>query len=128
MTAARRIYSWMQANATAGLWWGHGKYDGSVYPKVHNPAGKPHWLVALWTTGHVTLQFQYLASDPAFAAEERRLDLLRRLNAIPNVNIPVSKIGLFPSIPLSSLTAASALDQFMATLDWALRNIKGAWS
>jgi hypothetical protein len=95
---------------------------------VHDPAGKPHWLVALWTTGHVTLQLQYLASDPAFAAEERRLDFLRRLNAIPNVNIPVSIIGLFPSIPLSSLTAAPALDQFMATLDWALSTIKATWS
>jgi hypothetical protein len=124
---ARRIYAWMQDNATHGLWWGRGKVEGSVYPVLHDPHGKPHWLVALWTTGHVTLQFGFLAADPAFAPEERRLELLHRLNAVPGVNIPPSKIALFPSIQLVQLIPPAALDQFIAVLDWAMQTIKAAW-
>jgi hypothetical protein len=124
---ARRIYVWMQVNATHGLWWGRGKVDGSVYPVLHDLYGKPHWLVALWTTGHVTLQFGFLAADPAFAPEERRLELLRRLNNIPGVDISPSRIALFPSIRLAQLIPSAALDQFIAILDWAMQTIKAAW-
>lgn len=124
--AGRRIYDWMRANGQ-DLWWGHGKYDGSVYPILHDPADKPHWLIALWTSGSVELQFQYLATGPAFAPEAKRLELLDRLNAIPGVSISPSKIAQRPSIALAKLRAESALDHFIATLDWAWQEIQAAW-
>lgn len=125
--AARRIYEWMLANGQ-GLWWGHGKIDGSVYPVLHDPAGNPHWLIALWTTGVVTFQFQYLAADPAFAATEDRLELLNRLNAIEGVKVPETKLALFPSVSLSKFSAPAGLDALLAILDWAVQKTKAAWS
>lgn len=125
--AARRIYDWMRTNGQ-GLWWGHGKYDGSVFPILHDPAGKPHWLIALWTYGSVELQFQYLASDPTFAPEANRMELLSRLNAIPGVNLSPAKIASRPSIALEKFGAETALEQFLAILDWALQEIKAAWT
>lgn len=125
--AARRIYEWMCENGQ-GLWWGHGKNDGSVFPVLHDPAGKPHWLIALWTYGSVELQFQYLATDPAFAPEAKRMELLSRLNAIPGVNLSPTKIASRPSITLEKFRTEAALEQFLVILDWALQEIKATWT
>lgn len=125
--AARRIYDWMRTNGQ-GLWWGHGKNDGSVFPILHDPVGKPHWLIALWTYGNVELQFQYLATDPAFAPEAKRMELLSRLNAIPGVNLSPAKIASRPSIALEKFRTEAALEQFLAILDWALQEIKAVWT
>src|SRR5579872_6928509 len=124
--AARRIYDWMRTNGQ-DVWWGHGNLYGSVYLKLHDPAGKPHRLIAMWTSGSVEVQLEYLAADPAFASEDRWLDLLHRLNALPGVNISPAKIAQRPNIPLASLSEKASHDQFIGILDWAIHEIKSFW-
>lgn len=58
--------------------------------------------------------------------EEKRIDLLRRLNEIPGVNLPQDSIGRFPSIPLSTLANGNALEQFLKAVAWTIEEVKAA--
>jgi len=104
------------------IWWGKGKQDGSFFPMVEH-GGTWHWLISVWTYGRVEIQFQMMRSRPPFDAEPKRLDLLQRLNDIPNVSIPRDGIARRPSIALSVFVDKSVLDQLLATLDWMFREI-----
>lgn len=104
------------------IWWGKGKQDGSFFPMLEH-GGTWHWLISVWTYGRVEIQFQIMRSKPPFDAEPKRLDLLRRLNDIPNVSIPRDGITRRPSIPLSVFVDESHLNQFLATFDWMFREI-----
>ncbi len=117
----REILSWATEKRLR-IWWGKGKQDGSFFPMLEH-GGTWHWLISVWTYGRVEIQFQMMRSRPPFDAEPRRLDLLQRLNNIPNVSIPRDGIARRPSIPLSVFVDKSVLDQLLATLDWMFREI-----
>jgi hypothetical protein len=105
------------------LWWGKGKQSGSCYLMVdHN--GAQHWTVALWTTGHVAVQFANMMTNPPFHSEPLRLELLERLNQIPGLAIDPDRITKFPSFQIALLTERERLDQFLAVLDWMVTQIR----
>lgn len=58
--------------------------------------------------------------------DEKRIELLRRLNEIPGVNLPQDSIGRYPSIPLSTLASGSALEQFLRAIAWTIEEVKAA--
>ena len=118
---ARKILRWATEKRLR-IWWGKGKQDGSFFPMLEHE-GTWHWLISVWTYGRVEVQFQMMRSRPPFDAEPKRLDLLQRLNDIPNVSIPRDGITRRPSIPLSLFLDESALNQFLTTLDWIFREI-----
>jgi hypothetical protein len=67
-----------------------------------------------------------MQNRPPFNDEAKRLELLKRLNAVPGVNIPVEAITKFPNIRLSTLKDATALQQFLEVLDWVVQEIKAS--
>lgn len=119
---ARRILEWAQGNMP-NIWWGRGRRDGSFFPGLdHN--GRWHQVIGVWTYGSVEVQFQYMQSKPPFDQDSKRLELLRRLNEIPGIDLPDDAIARRPSIPLSILAKPQVLEKFLETLDWFTEEVK----
>ena len=70
------------------------------------------------------IQFEYIRRRPPFDDEQLRQQLRAKLNAVPGVDIPPDAIERRPRIPLGGLTEQSALDEFLAALDWAFDQVK----
>jgi hypothetical protein len=61
-----------------------------------------------------------------FNTEEKRFELLRRLNEIPGVNLLHDSINRYPTFSLSALANADALEQFFKTIVWTIKEVKAA--
>lgn len=121
---ARKILEWAQANKLR-IWWGKGSIDGSFFPMIDH-GGMSQSTVAVWTNGRVQTQFGTMKTRPPFDDEERRIDLLRRLNEIPGVALPEESVNLYPSIPLGDFKDEDALKQLLATLDWIVGEVRSS--
>jgi len=119
---ARRLLEWAVANVTR-VWWGKGKRSGSFVP-ILNYNGQDHQLMAVWTNGGVEIYFQWYQYKPPFDSEERRQELLSRLNAIEGVALPDDCITRRPGIPLAVLADETRLEQFLELFDWVVQEIQ----
>ena len=70
------------------------------------------------------VQFQYLKNRPAFDSIEKRMELLKRINEIPGVNLPEDGIDRRPSIRLSALTHNDASNHLLNVFAWIIEVIK----
>lgn len=77
-------------------------------------------------TGHVELYFQYLRKKPPFDDENKRQELLRKLNQIDGINLPSDSIDRRPSFSLSVLTDDEAFEQFKKIINWAIEEVNAA--
>ena len=73
---------------------------------------------------HVQIQFDPLASRPPFDDENLRIELLDRLNEIPEVNLPRDSISRYPSIPISTFQEESSFQKLIVVLEWTIQKIK----
>jgi hypothetical protein len=80
----------------------------------------------IYTSGHVEIAFQYLKAYPPFAVQERRQDLLSRLNQIPGVSLPPDSFNRRPSFRLAVLTSAEALGTFTQLMEDVARQLAAA--
>jgi hypothetical protein len=121
---ARKLLEWAK-RAMPEIWWGEGKKDGSFLPGLTH---KGTWrrIFAIYAYGRLEIHFQYFRSEPPFDDSSRRLELLRRLNEVPGVNIPEDGTERRPSIPLSALIDGTALGQFINVLDWYVEQVKAS--
>ncbi|MDQ2805602.1 MAG: DUF262 domain-containing protein [Chloroflexota bacterium] len=125
VAVARTILVWGHAQ-NLRIWWGEGKVDGSFFP-MFDYKNEPYWLIAVWTSGKIEVQFQHMKPRPPFDSEAQRLELLNRLNTVPSITISVARISGCPSFPLSALRDPASLQHFLQTLDWAIEQIKAAY-
>jgi hypothetical protein len=121
VTVAKQLLQWSKIHAA--LWWGKGKQSGSFVPFIHHK-DILHQLFAVWTYGTVEIYFQWYQYKPAFDSEEKRIELLNKLNQIEGVNLPINTITKRPSIPFAILAEVGKLDQFLAIYDWVLSEIR----
>lgn len=121
---ARRLLNWARPKVTE-IWWGKGTTIGSFVPNLSHK-GTDHQLFAVYTTGVVEIYFQWYQYKAPFDSEEERLELLKRLNAIPGVSIPESAIARRPSIPFSTLAKNDALQQFITAFEWMIGEIRAS--
>jgi hypothetical protein len=120
-SVATKILEWAEMRPFY-IWWGKGKNDGSFFPMLEHK-GARHWLISVWTYGRLEVQFQQMKTEP-FDRGSERLELLRRLNEISGVDLSADRINKRPSFPLSVLSKEAALNQFLETLDWFVREVK----
>lgn len=120
--AARKILAWAE-HKVSRLYWGQGSRSGSYVP-IYVTERRKHQLFAVWTYGTVEIYFQHFQGKPPFNDEEKRVELLRRLNEIEGVHIPVEMITKRPSIELSVLTNEKSLEKFLSIYDWVLDEIR----
>lgn len=119
---ARKILAWSQEKV-GELCWGRGGRSGSFIPVfVHD--GVRHQLFAVYTYGSLEVYFQYYAAKKPFDSEERRREILTRLNEIPGVRLPANSIARRPSIPLKALRNPGGLKTLLGTFDWILEQIR----
>jgi hypothetical protein len=62
---------------------------------------------------------------PPFDNPERKLELVRRLNAIPGVHV-AEDLARFPSIDFAVLATGNRFEKFIEVMDWALELVKEA--
>ena len=118
----RKIVDWA-ASRSLRPWYGRGKNDGSLFP-ILDQNGIEYRTFAVWTYGTVAVQLGWMQTYAPFDSEELRLELLRRLNTISEINISEDRITKYPSFSLSTLTSDSALEQFLATFDWYIETVR----
>jgi hypothetical protein len=118
---ARRILEW--AKATADIWWGSGAITGSFVPVIKN-GNQKHALFAVWTTGHVEIYFYWYSRKEPFGPEEKRLELLHKLNAIEGITLSPDSITKRPNIVLRQLNSLEQLEAFLHVFDWVVAEIK----
>lgn len=83
----------------------------AVYASLTRPTGKQTWPFFIRaSSGRLELSLQYLRYDPTFADDQRRLELLNEMKAIPGVSIATTKLTGWPSIPLGDLRQDSIWD------------------
>ena len=114
----------MGRNETILYLGGQRENEGSFFPMLEH-MGARHWLVSVWTYGRLEVQFQQMKTEP-FNRESERLELLRRLNEIPSVDLSADRINKRPSFPLSVLSNEAALNQFLETLDWFVQKVEAS--
>jgi hypothetical protein len=117
---ARCIYDW--ARARTQVWWGRGKQNGSFVPYLFHKE-KQHQLFAVYTSGVIEIYFYWYAYKPPFESEDKRLELLEKINQATGANIPRDAINRRPSIRLSILAENGAVDQLLAIFDWVIEEI-----
>ena len=87
--------------------WGNGA-QAVAFPSVR-AGGEQYWPWTIRpTTGTVEVVFQHLLTRPPFGDTALRDELRRRINRIPGVDLPLSRLELRPSFPV---TEARGLDR-----------------
>ena len=59
-----------------------------------------------------------------FSDEKSRLELLGRLNQIPDVEIAPDRIAGYPRVPLSALREDVSVSGFLTAFEWAIGAIR----
>jgi hypothetical protein len=122
----RRILAWSKERFPR-IRWGTGPLNPSFMPVL--PAGNFKYLpFAVYLDGSFEVRFQYLRDRPPFDCEDMRKELLRRLNAIPEVALPKNSIDRRPSIPLFALEELKAIEQLLHVMEWAIEVISSSTS
>lgn len=122
----RKIFEWSKNNITR-IRWAKTSFSAVLdygaesfhIPFVVYAQGKPR--------GKIEIPFQGLRKkNPPFDMEEKRIELLRRLNEIPGVNLLPDSIDRYPTFSLSTLVDAKELEHFLNVIGWAIQEVKRA--
>ena len=116
------ILQWALSSVTR-VWWGKGKVTGSSVPVLEHHR-IDHQLLAMYTYTKVDLCFQWYQHKPPFDSEDKRRQLLAKLNAIEGISLPKDAITRRPSIALGTLRDESVLQQFLQVFDWVVEEIR----
>ena len=117
---AEKIFSWMRQNGDQ-IVFGRGAKDGSVSIMVMG-GGQKNYPMSIWTYGRIEIEFQYLIRG-SFAPEDKRRELLRRLNDIEGIALPRDSITRRPTIPITTFSSDVRLKAFLKVMDWLLGEI-----
>ena len=76
------------------------------------------------TSGTLEVVFQHLLGRPPFDDTGVRDELRQRVNRIPGVDIPLSRLELRPSFPLARLAADEGLTAAIDTHTWFVDRLR----
>ena len=122
---ARAIMEWSRSNL-ARFTFSKGLTFGVFIPVLDHQdrSYKPFWI---HTTKGVEFPFHSIKLIPPFDDEVKRVELVRRWNAIPGVQIPEERaVNGRPSVPLATFAPPDARAALLASLEWLLIEIRGA--
>ncbi len=122
VAVVRKLYEWVQQNSTYS-WWGEGQRSGSFVP-VFEVNGNRHYLFAAWTNGSLEMYFYWMQGQPPFDQREKRLQLLRRLNDVPGVNLSENSLERRPNFPFTVLKNPVAYTKLIEAFQYFLGEIK----
>lgn len=119
--AARGIFDWAKQKMPR-FSWGKGRTEGSFFP-VLDHRSQWHTVIAIWSGGNTEIQFQHMLSKQPFDDKEKRLELLKRLNHLPGISLPIDAITRRPGIRLSKFVNEDFLRQLLSILDWYVAEV-----
>jgi hypothetical protein len=122
---ARRLIEWARKNAS-DINWGKGATDGSFSPLFDCGLEYPVIPFRVYTYGNAEILFNRLVGNKTapFDQDARRLELLRRLNEVPGIELPESGIHRRPAISLRALVERDNLSKFLSVIEWELMEIR----
>jgi len=86
--------------------------DGFLYP------------ISVRQKGAVVIQMRWLRDHPPFDRAEKRAELSKRIESIPNLRMRQAGMEGFPSFPIASLADEQRFAGFIETLDWIVDEIR----
>ena len=98
---------------------GKGKY-GPLYLQAKVATGELAKVANVNSQGYTSIGYDWLVRFPPFDGVEERLELNKRLNAIPGVQIPERSAveAFWPGIDPKALAPEAAQRQFFEIFDW----------
>ncbi|WP_219419410.1 hypothetical protein [Pseudonocardia nigra] len=103
--------------------WGGGA-QASCFPLARAGNGEEYWPWAIKpTSGAVEIVFKHLLIRPPFDDTAVRDELRQRINRIPGVDIPLSRLELRPSFPLARLAEDEGLKAAIEAHTWFLDQV-----
>lgn len=118
----KKILAWVEEREIDGCW-GKGTNWGSFVATVEH-RGIRYPLFSIWTNGYIEVGFQYLQGKPPFQTEESLIGLLTSINKISDLSFPPTVITKRPSFSITVLESEANLQQFLATFDWVIQQIR----
>ena len=119
---AKDILDWVSPKVTR-IYWGQGKQTGSFVPILITPNNIKYQLFAAFTNGTIQIYFDIYSKRPEFQSEDRRVELLNRLNTIPGVSLPRDSINRYPSIQIGVLQQQENLEKFFEIFEWFINTV-----
>jgi len=120
----RRLLEWAKQNVTR-VSYGHGVQDGSFSALVDYGAEHAFIPFIFYTYGKVEVMFKRMkVRHEPFTNDDKRRELLRRLNQIPGLHLPEDGIHRRPSIALTSLVNPDAFAKFIQVIEWTIKEVK----
>jgi hypothetical protein len=95
--------------------WGHASFSPAFDYNGHS-----YWPFRLYINGKVEIQFQWMGGMPPFDREEKKRELLSKLNAIPGVEITGDVLLRRPPIMVATLAPPGRLDSLFGVFEWFL--------
>jgi hypothetical protein len=118
---ARKMIAWSNT-AFSRLEWGHGE-RGRFAPTLDH-GSRSYAPVGVWTSGRVAFQFYWMKRWPPFDQDAKKLELLRKLNEIPGINLPHDAIAKQPDVQIALFRDDKNLNKLFDTLDWFVAEAK----
>src|SRR5262249_23063668 len=115
LRTAKRISKWMKEH-TQEVWFGSGNQYGSMGMTILANK-KKYYPIEIWTNGLIEIRFQHLLKGP-FESEEKRRELLERLNKVDGINLAAESITGRPNIRLVDLSSEAQLTKFLEVIGW----------
>jgi hypothetical protein len=72
------------------------------------------------------MPFGWMRDRPPFDSKDKRLELVRRLNEIPGVELPNEAIDKWPNFPVSAVHEKDNKEKFYEILEWLIQEIRAA--
>jgi hypothetical protein len=117
---ARKLLEWSKENFSE-LNWGRTSFS----PVLDCGRNASHNPLTIYTSGkrglNAKLRVRFrrmMRVNPPFESDEKRMELLRRLNEVPGINLPPASIREAPTIPLAALADQRVFDLFTKIIEW----------
>jgi len=123
---ARKLFAWATQHMTVE--YGSGVKNASLIPVLRDGDRwfGPFRAYTGYKGGYVEIPLAGSGMQVApFDNPDRKLELVRRLNAIPGIAI-AEDLGRFPGIEFAVLANGNRLEKFIEVMDWALELVKEA--
>jgi hypothetical protein len=92
-------------------------------PAIDTPSGTVYF-VEVTARGRIDVLFDQLRETGTFSDDDKRLEILHRLNQIPGMGMPEFTINKRPTFSLNALVSDEAFDRFTSTFRWVAQQLR----
>jgi RecB family endonuclease NucS len=114
------IHAWILPLVDEIPW---GNIEGRFVPTIYVD-GLRVQLFVIRPNATIAVRFVYLSNRAPFNEPQNMQELLRRLNEIPNLNLPADAVDRRPNFPLERLAVPAALAKFKNTIEWMIEELR----